>query len=475
MKGFSKMKTKFSIYLIPMLLLAFVFYSFTSSTNLATTEANQSKSDNSPVFSAGTSVLILVHDSTVTTSITKRKADRDTLIKYIPQVVGAHTMMSFDTTTTLAGVLSSYDVVIIQETSFDAAICRYLGKTARENLKAWLLSGTPLDKKRLLMMGADLGYNYSRSGSGGRDLGLSDSLARFVYRVDNKPGSTSPAVIGVGIDAGNSRSLTSTVPGGGYWPDGCGISSVTDGLGSTLYRYQNGTANDTVAAIGADEAGYRIATMFQDPRYFVSDFGTVFEAVALWVNENTPLPVELASFISTVSGNTVTLNWSTSSELNNSGFDIERSVVENEWTKVGHVEGNGTTSELTSYSFSDRGLSTGIYNYRLKQIDFNGNYEYYNLSSEVNVGLPLTYSLSQNYPNPFNPSTKIEYALPKEGNTVLTVYDMSGKEVARLVNEFKSAGFHSVTFNSANLSSGNYFYRIVSGEFTTVKKMTLVK
>lgn len=190
------------------------------------------------------------------------------------------------------------------------------------------------------------------------------------------------------------------------------------------------------------------------------------------------LPVELASFTSTVSGRDAVLNWSTSSEINNQGFDVERKT-DGEWSKVGSVNGNGTTNETHNYSFTDRNLNNGTYNYRLKQIDFNGHFEYFNLSNEVIIGIPEKYNLSQNYPNPFNPSTKINYDLPFDSKVSIKLFDMSGREVATLVNENISAGYHSINFNGANLSSGTYFYKIVAdangNNFTSVKKMVLIK
>lgn len=187
------------------------------------------------------------------------------------------------------------------------------------------------------------------------------------------------------------------------------------------------------------------------------------------------LPVELSSFVSSVNGNSVNLNWTTASELNNSGFDVERSAANGNWLKVGNVTGNGTTSNTNNYSFTDRNLAAGNYSYRLKQIDFNGNFEYFNLSNEVNVGIPTKFELSQNYPNPFNPSTKISFALPTDGKVSLKIYDMSGKEVMTLVNEVKVAGYYSVNFNASSLSSGVYFYSISADNFTATKKMMLVK
>jgi len=198
------------------------------------------------------------------------------------------------------------------------------------------------------------------------------------------------------------------------------------------------------------------------------------------VENNGVLPVELASFTSSINRNNVTLNWSTAKEINNSGFDIERQLVgSTEWKKAGNVVGNGTTNETRSYSFSER-VESGNYSYRLKQVDFNGNFEYFNLSSEILVGVPEAYKLSQNYPNPFNPSTKIDYDLPYDGKVSILLYDISGREVANLVNEVKTAGYYTATFNGANLSSGMYFYRINAtgtgnNNFISTKKMVLIK
>lgn len=189
-----------------------------------------------------------------------------------------------------------------------------------------------------------------------------------------------------------------------------------------------------------------------------------------------PLPVELASFTSAVDGKNVTLHWSTSSELNNMSFEVERSISgTGSWIKAGTVAGSGTTNELRSYSFEDRSLPSGKYEYRLKQIDYNGNFEYHNLSGEVIIGVPVEFSLSQNYPNPFNPATKISFDIPSGSMVSLKVFDIAGNEVITLVNEQKNAGSYSVSFNGSNLSSGIYLYRLQAGEFSFTRKMTLIK
>lgn len=188
-----------------------------------------------------------------------------------------------------------------------------------------------------------------------------------------------------------------------------------------------------------------------------------------------PSPVELSAFNSTINLNNVTLYWTTTSEINNLGFAIERSVNNGEWLNVGFVQGHGTVTTASSYVYVDRNINPDKYNYRLKQIDYNGNYEYYNLSGDVLIGSPDKFKLSQNYPNPFNPSTVINYEIASNSNVQLKIYDISGKEVMTLVNELKEPGRYEATFNGSNFASGVYYYKLTAGNFTSVKKMFLVK
>jgi len=189
------------------------------------------------------------------------------------------------------------------------------------------------------------------------------------------------------------------------------------------------------------------------------------------------LPVEMVNFTSAIVRNNVKLSWTTAAETNNSGFEIERKSVENSsWKKVVFVEGSGTTHENRSYEFTDRGLNSGNYNYRIKQIDYNGNFEYFNLRNEVNIGVPMQYELSQNYPNPFNPATKINFSLPADARVTLAVYDISGRLISTLINnELRAASYHTVEFNASNLSSGTYFYSLKTQNFSDTKKMVVIK
>ncbi len=186
------------------------------------------------------------------------------------------------------------------------------------------------------------------------------------------------------------------------------------------------------------------------------------------------VPVELTSFNASITGTNVLLKWTTATEINNSGFDIERRTQNSEWKKIGFVSGAGTTSEKQSYVFSDKNLNRGKYQYRLKQIDFDGTFEY-SKTVEVEIVSPSKFELTQNYPNPFNPTTSISFTIPQAGNVKLAVYNLLGQEVAVLVNEFRDAGTYDVEFNASNLNSGVYLYKLEANGSTFTKKMTLLK
>jgi len=201
------------------------------------------------------------------------------------------------------------------------------------------------------------------------------------------------------------------------------------------------------------------------------------------------IPVELTSFTASVNGNDVTLNWSTASEINNMGFEVERSQISKlksqMWEKIGFVHGNGTTTEIQNFRFKDIGVPSGNYSYRLKQIDFDGSFEYLpdrqgSNAIEVDITQPAEFSLGQNYPNPFNPETKIKYAIPSGGLGIetavqLKIYDVLGNEVAALVNEEKLPGEYQITFDGSGLVSGIYFYSLNAGNFSETKKMILLR
>jgi len=259
---------------------------------------------------------------------------------------------------------------------------------------------------------------------------------------------------------------------------------------ANVYTYnffdaQTSGQNSGIAATGKTTAQMKTQTTFTG-----WDFTTIWQLVGtnypdLRDNSNSALPVELISFTASISEKNVILNWQTATEVNNYGFQVERQKAkgESEWEVVGFVEGHGNSNSPKDYTFTDNLLNLNLdlnLSYRLKQIDFDGNYEY---SDEITVELGeivKEYKLEQNYPNPFNPSTTINYSIPNNVKSEMTdvklvIYDILGKEVVTLVNKKQKTGNYEVKFNASNLSSGVYFYRIQSGNFVQTRKLMLLK
>ena len=189
-------------------------------------------------------------------------------------------------------------------------------------------------------------------------------------------------------------------------------------------------------------------------------------------NNDTPFPVKLLFFKIFTNQNNANLFWQTSEEINNSGFEIERKSGNENWEKIGFVKGNNKPSE---YNFEDRNLKTGKYSYRLKQIDYNGNYEYFELKDLIDITPPGNFGLSQNYPNPFNSKTVINWQIPKPAFVSIKIYDIKGSEVNTIINGYKEAGYHSTIFDASGLSSGVYYYRMISGNYSKTEKLLLIK
>ncbi|MEW6196814.1 MAG: T9SS type A sorting domain-containing protein [Bacteroidota bacterium] len=208
---------------------------------------------------------------------------------------------------------------------------------------------------------------------------------------------------------------------------------------------------------------------------------------------SSPLPVELTSFTATANGNLVTLNWSTATEVNNYGFNVERAAVKTGydpsllWETICFVQGHGNCHSSKEYSFTDSPTGGKEFYYRLKQIDFDGSYQY---SEVVSVCMENIYQLKleQNYPNPFNPHTTIKYTIPspplnplltkgrnKGGVVTLKVYNILGELVTTLVNGQLDAGIYEVEFNGSNLTSGIYYLVLQSNDLIDVKKCLLIK
>lgn len=186
------------------------------------------------------------------------------------------------------------------------------------------------------------------------------------------------------------------------------------------------------------------------------------------------VPVELTSFTASVSGKDVTLNWATATETNNSGFYVEMAKKNADFNTVTFVQGKGTTTEQQNYAYTVSNLSTGKYQFRLKQVDHDGSSTYTKVI-ETEVGPVSKFVLDQNFPNPFNPSTTISFSIPEDANVSLKLYNVMGKEVKTLLQKRMTSGNHTVAIDVSDLAAGVYMYQLTAGNFTSTKKLTLLK
>ena len=299
-----------------------------------------------------------------------------------------------------------------------------------------------------------------------------------------------------GIIVGENGTILMTTDGGTTWIHQ--VTSITENLyeifftdvvngwivgsGGTILRTTDGGINWLNQSSGISTFIFSVHFTDSLTGNAVGGYGTILRTIAGGI------PVTLNSITANILDNNVQLNWTTATETNNSGFEILRytpmTLIGND---IGFVPGFGTTTEPKSYSFIDEDVTRGIYKYRLKQIDFDGSFEY---SSEIEVEVDFTpkeFVLYQNYPNPFNPNTIISWQSPVSSHQTLKIYDVLGNEVVTLVDEYRPAGKYELEFNpetSINYpASGVYFYQLKvtepessSGQgFISIKKMILLR
>jgi hypothetical protein len=334
---------------------------------------------------------------------------------------------------------SNYSPLTLSFTQSAAIISIYTAESFNTAPPAYTLPGS-LDKVSIVRY-----YKISESGSGSA---ITAGSVVLNYNVSDGVSDTTNLRIAQGPGSGS-----------GTWTD----------IGGTASGSPTGKITSTVSF--ADLASYTIFTL------------------ANHTGGSNSLPVELSSFTVSNKSRSNQINWITSTEKNCSKFDIERVLVKTngeslKWVTSGTVTASGTSTSVRSYSFTDKNLQVGKYQYRLKMIDYDGSFQYSNVV-ETEIALPKNFDLSQNYPNPFNPSTKIDYTLPSDSKIILEVYNIKGAMVSQLVNEEQAPGYYSLEFNSSligkNIPSGVYLYRLTAVDKSTghnyaqVKKMILLK
>ena len=259
---------------------------------------------------------------------------------------------------------------------------------------------------------------------------------------------------------------------------------VNETLGSGKYSILVNADNPSTTEIkegGVNGDQVIFKAKIGETEYILTPTGT-------WDNINTQelnlsdegeIPVELSSFVARSQNNSVNLFWTTVSESNNFGFEIQRSTNNKNFIKIGFRKGQGTTTLVHNYKYSDFHLPAGEYYYRLKQIDTDGASSFSHVI-KITLSMPLQCKLLQNYPNPFNPITTIQFEIPVDSDIAVNIYDLNAHLVRTLFNGFKSAGIHSCVWDGKNengrtVSNGVYLYRISSGQFSLTRKMILAK
>jgi subtilisin family serine protease len=272
--------------------------------------------------------------------------------------------------------------------------------------------------------------------------------------------------------AAPGTSVRSSVPGGGYGlKTGTSMAAPHVAGAITLLRQAFPTITGWEAKLALYNTAIDLGTAGEDNTYGKG-------LIDVYAAYNMLLPVELSSFTGIAKMNEVVLNWSTVTEINNSGFHVERRTENESWSTTGFINGHGNSTEVNHYTFTDKGLNPEKYYYRLKQVDYDGSFEYSG-EVEVVVGSPVEFSLMQNYPNPFNPMTTIEFSIPEKADISIMIYSALGELVSTLTSGSYNAGYHKLNFDASSLPSGMYMYQLnASAEgkvYSSTKKMSLVK
>ena len=422
---------------------------------------------------------------------------------------------------------STLNTTITQANLFNSVLTGDL-RIKSGNTEAWIVSG-----KGIAVAGVNTDYEgTARSSaitSGTTDIGADE----FVATPPSNPNATADFAPGSGVTStytlwGRTIAVINWGTGGTSYPTTVNIQYYTGVNPSPVSGGNYSNSNWVVSPVGTlTAASYDITYYFGDNETYTitspstntrlakynpsswevfSTAGTgIYQSELTWANltvksrgmwnfstyaltdVTSPLPVSITYFNAALTARDVRLSWATAWEINNKGFEVQRrsAAKDNsftEWQTLGFVSGNGTTNNESDYNYTDSKLITGTYQYRLKQVDFNGNFEYFTLNSpsSVVIGTPAVFDVFQNYPNPSNPNTKIDYQIPFSGKISLKVYDISGKEVSTIIDKSMDAGYYTSSFDGTNLASGVYFYRLIASSadgrnFTKTMKMILVK
>lgn len=299
---------------------------------------------------------------------------------------------------------------------------------------------------------------------------ISDSLLFVIDKIEANPGGVLPDT----LQHISSTYWSANVSGGTVQGTYCmsldvtGVQGVNDYSTLVLLKRDDASASWIRIGVPTDLSGYPVLKWCYPSLTSFSEFG-------LGGNEDNPLPVELSRFNGSVKGGNVELVWSTETEVNSHSFEIERKGnTSGDWITIGTVPAFGYSNSPKNYSFTDKNLHPGIFQYRLKMIDSDGSVEYSSVIS-LNMDTPEKFTLEQNYPNPFNPVTKLRYAIPLPSVVEISIYTITGSKLMTLSRDHKEAGVYETDIDLRPFSSGIYFCRLSAGEKSALIKMTFIK
>ncbi|MEM6646130.1 MAG: S8 family serine peptidase [Bacteroidota bacterium] len=248
------------------------------------------------------------------------------------------------------------------------------------------------------------------------------------------------------------------------------VFDVTTGGGNLSLRGDNGSPD------GRSSLEFGGSFVTNAAAYINGDFDWRLRPVVNSVTgvENA-LPVELIAFGGVATEEGTLLTWKTASETNNAGFAIEQRYFDGAFAEVDFIAGQGTTLEAQTYTHQLTGLAPGTYQFRLKQVDFDGTFEY-SPEVEVTVEMPEAYVLSDVYPNPFNPTAQFSLLLRQQEEVSIGVYDVTGRRVAVLhQGRLDPSRLHMFTLDASTLASGLYLVRTAGETFSDTRRALLVK
>ncbi|MBI5805980.1 T9SS type A sorting domain-containing protein, partial [candidate division TA06 bacterium] len=353
--------------------------------------------------------------------------------------------------------------------------------------------------------GIQLRWRFSQGGGrNGQDAAIDNITLKYTYLITNTNGTmTSGPIYYKDITKAETISRSSYRWGKVLWRK----KAATDSIGVQVEYCNNNvwalvpdaalannskgffnqaSANDSVTLVTLDTLTYdslRVIAKLYRPASKATANPVLYDIEFARPGYMAPDAVMLSFFAAFVQNNRAVVQWRTESEQDCYQWVVERSASpDGQFTELGRLDGNGTSSQPNEYSYSDAAVLTpGVYYYRITEIGKSGEKTVFGpVSASIGLGAPAEYALQPAYPNPSQGGATIKYSLKQPGQTLLKVYNVLGEEIKTLVNSRQSADYYQVNWDGRDkkgrlVSNGVYFYKLVSGDYSSTKKLTVLR